>query len=147
MELSMSPRNVEEAANCDLTARYVLANSVPLQAGEHRDRVLALAHRLEAELLVVAGLLLRGTQADRLEPVLARVLEQRVEQLLPGSLTAPARHDGERQLGRLLVDEPEARLALREQPVPRRAVGMRAVHRHEAGVAVASPVLDVAVDG
>ena len=51
----------------------------------------------------------------------ARAVEQRRQQLVADALAAAARHDGDRQLGRLLVDEAVAGLGGREEPVPRGA--------------------------
>src|SRR3954453_10586880 len=142
----MTPRTLGEAANGGLTVRYSLANSGSVEAGEHRDRVLALADRLEAETLVVRSLVLRSAEAGGVEAVPASPLQQRLEELLAGAFAAPARNDRERQLGRLLVDEPEAGLARPEEPVPRGAVGGRAVHGDDAGRAGAPQGPHVPVD-
>src|SRR5579859_5423242 len=101
---------------------------------------------LESDPLVPADLALVGAQADRLVAVLARTVEQRLEQLLAGALAAPARDDGDRQLRGALVDEAEAGLVRREDAVPGGAVRVRAFHRDDAGVAGATPVADVPVD-
>src|SRR5207248_690003 len=72
--------------------------------------------------------------------------EERLEQLLACALAAPARDDRDRQLRRLLVDESEARLVLGEEPVPRSAVLVWPFERDHPRVALAPPVLHVAVD-
>src|SRR5690348_13535849 len=104
-----------------------------------------LGDALEAEAFVVADLPRIGAEADRLVAFRAGALEQRLEQLLPRALAAPARDDGDRQLGRALVDEAEARLAVGEEAVPGGAVRMRAVHRDHACVPAPPPVPDVPV--
>src|SRR5579864_4211291 len=102
---------------------------------------------LESELLVPADLVGVGAEADGLEAVRARQVEERLEQLLARALAATARHDGDRQLRRLLVDEAEAGLVRSEEAIPGGAVRVRAFHGDDAGVAGAPPVADVAVDG
>src|SRR5579862_29884 len=106
-----------------------------------------LGELLEAELLVPLHLAGIGAEADRRPALGLRALEEGLEQLLPDALAAAARDDGDRQLRRLLVDEAEARLVGGEHAVPRGAVRVRAFHGDDAGVALASPVADVAVDG
>src|SRR5579862_5262678 len=106
-----------------------------------------LGELLEAELLVPLHLAGIGAEADRRPALGLRSLEEGLEQLLPDALAAAARDDGDRQLRRLLVDEAEARLVGGEHAVPRGAVRVRAFHGDDAGVALASPVADVAVDG
>src|SRR3979490_1525953 len=97
---------------------------------DHRHCMRILAHRLESEPLVVRLLVRRGAQADGAEAVGAGALEQRLEQLSPRTLSAPRGNDRDRHLRRLLVDKPEAGLALGEEAVPSRAVGVRAIERH-----------------
>src|SRR6185312_838373 len=118
----MTPRTFEWAANGDLIARYSFANGVALQIGEHRHGVLGLAHRVEAEALVVRDLLLRRAEADRAVAAVSRALQEGFEELLARALAPAARHDSDRQLGRLRIDEPEAGLLGGERPVPGGAV-------------------------
>src|SRR5690349_3630432 len=101
---------------------------------------------LEAEALIPRDLRLVGAEADGVEALEPRSLEQRLEKLLACALAAPARDDRDRQLRRTLVDEAEAGLVRGEDAVPGRAVRVRAFHRDDARVARASPVADVAVD-
>src|SRR5438105_2268076 len=101
---------------------------------------------LEAEAFVPLDLPCIGAEADRSVAARARPVEQRLQQLSAGALAATARHDGDRQLRRLLVDEAEPRLVRREEPVPGGAVRMRPVHRDDPGVAGPAPVPHVAVD-
>src|SRR5947208_3088753 len=89
---------------------------------DHRHCMRVLAHRLESETLVVRLLLGRRAQTDRAVAVGAGAVEQRLEQLLARPLPAARRNDRDRHLRRLLVDEPEAGLVRREEPVPRSAV-------------------------
>src|SRR4029453_13491181 len=57
-------------------------------------------------------------QRDLLEAVLLRLRKERREPLPSVAPAATRRHDGDRQLRRLLVDEAVARLTLFEEPVP-----------------------------
>src|SRR5207253_2009680 len=70
--------------------------------------MLRLPHGLEAEPLVVRRLTLRGTEAHGRIAILPGALEERFEQFLAGPLAPPARDDGDRQLGGLLVDDVDA---------------------------------------
>src|SRR4051794_39644421 len=108
--------------------------------------MLGLPHGLEAEALVVGRLSRGGAEGDGRVAVLPRAGEKCLEQLLACALAAPARDDRDRQLRRLLVDEPEARLVLREEAIPRSAVFVRPFECEHPRVALAPPVLHVAVD-
>src|SRR3954452_10756556 len=116
----MTPPTLERAANGGLTGHYRRANGGS-ETREHRHGVRRLADRLEAELLVERRLLARRAETDRVVAVGAGAVEQRGQHLGAGAVAAAARHDGERQLGRPLVDEAETRRALAEQPIPRGA--------------------------
>src|SRR5262245_33683310 len=106
-----------------------------------------LRNLLEAVLLVEARLILRGAEAHGAEAVRPCTIEQRLEELRACTAPAVTRDDGDSQLRRLLVDEPEAGLLLGEEAEPRCAVWVRALEREHAGVPAAPPVLDVAVHG
>src|SRR5215475_379842 len=61
---------------------------------------------------------LRDAEADRFEAVLACAVHEAGQQLVPEAAPAAARDDGNRELRRLLVDEPEAGVLMLEEPVP-----------------------------
>src|SRR5581483_5998822 len=113
----------------------------PRELRAHHPGAAALADLREALALVeverrVVGL---DAQADGGEPVLAGLREQRLEQLAAEAATPAARHDGDGQLGRLLVDEPVARRLHLEQPVPGGADGLEAVDRDQHPIAWPAP--------
>src|SRR5581483_1544206 len=114
----------------------------------HDVRACALADPLEPVLLVEMDrrVVRLDAQAQLLVALCARLVDQLREQLAAEALPAPARHDRDRQLGRVLVDEPVARLVRVEQPVPRRADRLEAVDRYERGVARPAPAGDVALE-
>jgi hypothetical protein len=88
---------------------------------------------------------LLGTQADPGMAFLPGLLKQRGHQLAAEPSAATARDDGDRQLGRLLVDEAETRSRGREEAVPRSSDRTR-LPRHEPGVARTTPVVHVPGD-
>src|SRR5689334_11739022 len=102
--------------------------------------MLVAADRLEAEALVVGRLLRCGAQAHLRVALLARSCEQRVEKLLARALASARRDDCDRHLGRLLVDEAEARLLRSEEAEPGGAVSMRSLEREHTCVAATAPV-------
>src|SRR5579884_4413904 len=132
--------------NTRLGQRPLARAGSALEVGDHRHGSVLAPELFEAVLLVEAGLAQLGAEADLREALVARPREQRLEELAARAAAAVARHDGDRQLGRLLVDEAEAGGRGRKQPVPGRPVGVRAREGDDAGVAAPSPVLDVAVD-
>ena len=83
-------------------------------------------------------------EAERAVAVGARALAERLEERLADPTAAPARHDRDRELRRLLVDEAVARRVAPEEPVPRRADREPVVDRDEHRVARPPPALDVA---
>src|SRR6188472_2043322 len=96
--------------------------AVVVQPRQHRPAAAALADLVEAVAFVQAKrwIVRLDAQGDLLEAVELRLREERGEQLLAVASAAARRDDGDRQLRGPLVDEPVARLALLEQPVPRR---------------------------
>src|SRR5204863_5990523 len=93
--------------------------------------------------LVEAALALLGAEADRRVTVLARAVEERRHQLTAEAAAATARDDGDRELRRPLVDEAEARLALREEAVPGRTDGT-VLPRNQSPVTGPPPVVHIA---
>jgi hypothetical protein len=85
-------------------------------------------------------------QRQCLEPLLAGLHHQRSEQRLPDPLAPVQRHHRDAELGRLLVDEPVARLLGREQAVPRRPHGLAVELGDHARVALAAPVPVIALE-
>src|SRR5262249_57987395 len=81
---------------------------------------------------------------DRLEGVLACAVEQAAEELVAVTAASPARHDCNRELGCLLVDEPKAGVLACKQAVPGRADRHELVEDDQRAVARAAPVVDVA---
>src|SRR5438093_1222527 len=94
-----------------------------VEARKHGPGAAALADLVEAVPLVQPerGIVRLDAERDLREAILLRLREQARQQLLAEALAAPRRHHGDRELGRLLVDEAVARLPLFEQAVPRRA--------------------------
>src|SRR5690242_1776996 len=86
---------------------------------------------------------LRDAEADRAEAVLARADEQPAQELVAVATAAPARDNSDRELRRLLVDEAEAGVLLREQAVPGRADRHELVEHDQGAVAGATPAVDV----
>src|SRR3954447_2988891 len=130
------------------STRLMLVGRV-VQGCEHRPAAAALADLSEAVALVEPERRVVRLDAERdlLEAVLLRLREQRCQQLLPIPSAAARGHDGDRQLGRPLVDEAVARLAFLEQAEPRRTdVAGLAVGDHRR-VARPTPAHDIALDG
>src|SRR4051812_30892074 len=102
------------------TRLMLVARVVKLR--QHRPAAAALADLLEAVALVEPqrGIVRLDAERDLLEAVLLRLREQGRQQLLAVASAAARGHDGDRQLGRPLVHEAVAGLALLEQAVPRR---------------------------
>src|SRR5207237_341927 len=100
-------------------------------------RVAALADAAEAVPLVEMErrIVRLDAEADPRVPLVARPLEERLEQLRPEALAALARHDRDRQLRRLLVDESEPALVRLEEPVPGRPDRPKPFDRDQARVA------------
>src|SRR2546421_209442 len=123
-----------------LVARFV-------QTRHHGPRASALSDLAEAVALVEPQrrIVRLHAQRDLFETVVARLRKQRFEQLVAEALPAAGRDDGDRKLGRLLVDEAVARLLLLEQPVPRRADVSSLVAGDHGGVAGPAEVHDVAL--
>src|SRR5438132_4135217 len=94
------------------TRLMLVAGLVELR--EHRPRAARLTDLAEAVALVETqrGIVRLDAERDLREAGLARLLEQRAEQLVAEALPAARRDDGDRQLRCLLVDEAVARLAL-----------------------------------
>ena len=92
-----------------------------LKGRAHDDRAVVFSHRLEPVALVqVPGrVVLRHAETDRFEAVRARAVQQPAEKLVSVAAAAAARNDGDRELRRLFVDEPEAgiRLAIQRKRV------------------------------
>src|SRR6266498_622017 len=120
-----------------------------VEARQHGPAAAALADLAEAVALVEAQRRVVRLDAERdlPETVPFRLREQGSEQLFAVALPTPRRHDGDRQLGRLLVDEAVARLALLEEPVPRGTDVSGVVVGDHGGVAGAAPAHDVALHG
>src|SRR4029450_3787034 len=116
------------------------------ELGPHRGRPVALVHLREAVPLiqVYRGAVRRDAEADRPVPLRAGAREQRVHQLAAKAVAALAGDDRDRELRRLLVDEPVARRRLFEQAVPRRADREALVERDHGRIAGTAPVLHVA---
>ena len=88
---------------------FVSVVAMTPRLGEHRDGVVALADLLEAVALVELDRARVGAvdaERDRGVAVRPRPLEQRVDERPADALAARVRDDGDRQLRRLLVDEP-----------------------------------------
>src|SRR4029079_11210789 len=88
--------------------------------GPHHPRARPLARLGEAVVLVQADRRVVGldAEADLAVAGCPRPLEQGGEQLLAEAAASAAGDDRDRQLRRLLVDEPVAGLVLLEEPVP-----------------------------
>src|SRR5262249_52930937 len=118
------------------------------EIGAHDERAAALRDLRKAVPLVevkrrVVGL---HAQADRSEALLPRVLEQRSQELVPVAPPAAARHHGDRQLRRFLVDEPVTRLGGAEQPVPGGRDLVEVLEQDQGEITAPPPPLDVAQD-
>src|SRR5687767_5955032 len=89
----------------------------------HGDAVAAvLAEAFEAVLLVERQqwiVVARDAQAQRAVALGTRPVDQRLEERFAEPPAATARNNRDRELRRLLVHEPVARMAAVEQPVPR----------------------------
>src|SRR5262245_47429459 len=122
---------------------------VAVQLRHHGPGAAALADLLEAVALVEPKSRVVGLDAERdlLEPVALRLREQAAEKLVAVALAAARRHDGDRQLGRLFVDEAVAGLALLEEPVPGGADVAGIAVRDHRGVAGPAPAPHVPLDG
>src|SRR5439155_12874721 len=109
----------------------------------HRPCAIPLVELGEAVALVEADrrAVLRDAKRDRLVALRSRSREQGVHQLASEAAAAPAGNDGDRELGRLLVDEAVAGRVAPEEPVPGGADREALVERDHGGVAGASPVL------
>src|SRR5207248_5314167 len=95
-------------------ARGGTTGSPTLKISFHGHRPVLVFDGTEAVALVETGEAFLCTEADRAMSFLPGVIEQGLHELATKPASAPTRHDGDRQLGRLLVDEPEARLAFLE---------------------------------
>src|SRR6476646_9906470 len=82
-------------------------------------------------------------EAERAMAVGPRPVAQGVEKRLPDAESTTARDDGDRELGRLVVDEAVPGLILAEEPVPGRAHGEGLVDGDEGGVSGPPPSLHV----
>src|SRR6266496_3823279 len=87
---------------------------------------------------------LGDAEADRAEAVLTRAVEQTAQKLVAVAAAPAARDDRDRELRRLLVDEAEARVLPREQPIPGGADRHELVEDDQRTVAGAAPAVDVA---
>src|SRR3954447_5464130 len=93
------------------------------------------------------GVVFRHAEADRLEAVLAGTVQQPAEKLMAVTPAAAARDDRNRELWRLLVDEPETGVILREQAVPRPAGAANLGEKERRPAAGAPPAVDVPGQG
>src|SRR5919198_4557982 len=121
-----------------------------LELAPHRDGVAAvLVDADEAVLLVereqgvVASL---DTEAQRRVALGLRALAEGVEKRFADPAAAATRNDGDRELGRLLVDEAVSRVVATEKAVPRGADRKAVLDRDQDGVARPPPTLDIAGD-
>ena len=87
---------------------------------------------------------LGDAERDRAVAVRPRTRQERIHQLAAEPVAPSAGDDRDRELGRLLVDEPVAPSGLLEEPVPGRADGKPVVERDHGCIAASAPVLDVA---
>ena len=104
---------------------------------------------LEAVALVEAdraGVVAVDAERDRLVPLCACAVEQRLEERRSDALPSRVRDDGDRELGCPLVDEPVPAPISGEQPVPGGADREAGVERDHRGVPGAAPRLDVERD-
>ena len=100
-----------------------------LEVGDHRPVVAGLRHALEAGALVHHPRAVVGghRERERLEAFLAGLHHAGAENRFADAFAAVQRHDGDRELGGLLVDEAVAGLGVGEQAVPGRATGSPSV--------------------
>src|SRR5439155_15189605 len=119
----------------------------PSQGHAHRDRLAVARDDPEAVPLVERRAVPGGAEAQGVIALAPRLREQRLHQLVADSLAAAARDDGDRQLRRPLVDEPETRCTPRKEPVPGGADRLELVDRDETAVPLPPPALDVARGG
>ena len=131
-----------------LAVRPQLQHGSGGERAAHRQRLVVFADRDEARLLEDRhlGVVLLHGRGQRGEACGLGALEQSGEQLVADALAAAAGHDGDRQLGGLLVDEPVARRRLAEEPEPAGAEAVALLDRDQRRVALASPAVDVRGD-
>ena len=118
------------------SARRMVTLSAPSSC-DARESVLLLVVRDQRLVVALDG------EAHRPLTVGLRAFVERVQERVADAASTPARHDRDRELGRLLVDEPVARQLAPEQPIPRRADREAVLDRDQGRVADSSPALDV----
>src|SRR5215211_7487493 len=116
------------------------------QVEAHRPGAVGLLDLLEPLFLedVHGGAVVGDAEAEAFVALLAREVDERREELGADPVATPARHDRDRNLRRLLVDEAEAGLVVVEQPVPRGPDGKAALQCDHGGIAASPPPGDVA---